>query len=297
MDKRTKAIHLGFENQCLEISLTMLKPTKVISPTIKKSVKYRQILSSVKAIGLVEPIVAIPHPIEQGIFFILDGHLRVEALRDLSIEKTSCLISKDDEGFTYNKSVSRLSAVQEYRMIVHVHEDGVPAGVLAAALGISEQTIRDKFRLLDGICDEAINLLADKPAPRGMFAILKKMTAFRQIDVVQTMINLNNYSTKLALAMFHATPPDELVDDGRAKTPKGNVEVLHRLERELAAVQADTKLIEESYGPANLQLTIIKTHIKGILENARVVRWLLKFHREYLEQLQLIADMKNSSSQ
>ena len=66
------------------------------------------------------------------------------------------------------------------------------------------------------------------------------------------------------------------------------------LEKELALVQADTKLLEESYGPDNLQLTIIKTHIKTILNNARVINWLSKSNREYLEQLQLIAEMKYS---
>ena len=70
------------------------------------------------------------------------------------------------------------------------------------------------------------------------------------------------------------------------------LESLQKLESELALVQADTKLLEESYGPANLQLTIIKTHIISILDNARIVKWLLKSNPEYLKQLQLIAELK-----
>ena len=73
----------------------------------------------------------------------------------------------------------------------------------------------------------------------------------------------------------------------------GASEALRRLERELAAVQADTKLLEESYGPANLRLVIIKTHIKSLLDNTNVVKWLAKFRGEYLQQLQLIADIKH----
>lgn len=70
------------------------------------------------------------------------------------------------------------------------------------------------------------------------------------------------------------------------------------LERELAAVQADTRLLEEGYGPANLQLEIIKTYIgKTLLENAAVVRWLAKTHSEYLQQLQFIAEIKQLPSQ
>ena len=56
-------------------------------------------------------------------------------------------------------------------------------------------------------------------------------------------------------------------------------------------------LLEESYGPANLQLVIIKNYIKSLLETARVVRWLAKFQREYLQQLQLIADVKTLPSE
>jgi hypothetical protein len=66
----------------------------------------------------------------------------------------------------------------------------------------------------------------------------------------------------------------------------------------LAAVQADTRLLEEGYGPANLQLEIIKTYIgKTLLENAAVVRWLAKTHSEYLQQLQFIAEIKQLPSQ
>ncbi|WP_454731964.1 MULTISPECIES: MFS transporter [Cupriavidus] len=59
-----------------------------------------------------------------------------------------------------------------------------------------------------------------------------------------------------------------------------------------------TRLLEEGYGPASLQLEIIKTHIgTSLLENAAVVRWLAKRHPEYLQQLQRIADIKELASQ
>ena len=52
-----------------------------------------------------------------GAFTVLDGRMRLEALRDMRMEKAMCLISTDDEGYTYNKRVNRLSVVQEHRMI------------------------------------------------------------------------------------------------------------------------------------------------------------------------------------
>ena len=97
---------------------------------------------------------------------------------------------------------------------------------------------------------------------------------------------------KLADAMLQTTPPDQLAVDTRARVQRpGATESVQRLQRELAAVQADTKILEESYADSNLQLAIIKAHIKALLENAKVVRWLAKFHHDYLQQLQFVAEI------
>jgi hypothetical protein len=292
MSSQEKATLLSFEKHCINIPVEKLIFSKPLPSAIKESGKYQQIRMSLQVIGLVEPIVVIQHPEEKQNFLVLDGHIRVEAMRDIGIDKTLCLISTDDEAFTYNKNVNRLSAIQEHRMIVKANENGVAAQTLASALGISIDSIHNRFRMLDGICDEVVTLLADKPIPKGVFPILKSMKAFRQIDVANTMISLSNYSLKFAKAMLYATSPDQLIESKRAKPINGSaLENLQRLEKELATVQADTKLLEESYGPDNLQLTIIKTHIKSILNNARILNWLLKTNKEYLEQLQLIAEM------
>ena len=115
----------------------------------------------------------------------------------------------------------------------------------------------------------------------------------------QAMINLGNYSIKLATAMLQMTPADQLTEEATAKAQSsGPTEALQRLERELAATQAYTRLLEEGYGPSSLQLEIIKNHIGTcLLENAAVVRWLAKKHPEYLQQLQRIADIKELAPQ
>lgn len=288
------SIRLGFERDCVEVPLDKIRFTVPLPDGIKESVAYKQILSSVTAIGLVEPVVVALNRDDPCTFIALDGRMRVEALRDLSKERALCLISTDDEGYTYNKRVNRLSVVQAHRMIVRAAERGVSVQQLADALNVSPGAIRERFRLLDGICSEAVALLADKPATYGMFRILKQMKPFRQIDVAQAMVNLGNYSIKLATAMLQNTPADQLTDAAASKTQSNTpTDALRRLERELAAMQADTRLLEEGYGPASLQLEIIKTHIGStLLENAAVVRWLATNQPEYLQQLQRVADIR-----
>lgn len=298
MSKMPASIRLGFERNCIEIPLDVLHVPTPLPAGIKGTVKYLQIQASVRAIGLVEPLVVVAQ--NQGVaatFMVLDGRMRLEALRDIGAEKVFCLISKDDESYTYNKRVNRLSSIQEHRMIVRAAERGVSVKRLSDALDISEEAIQQRFKLLNGICSEVVALLADKPAPLGTFNALRQMKSFRQIDVAQTMINLNNYSLKLAFAMLHSSAPDQVVEDANIKVKRGGVETLQRLERELVAVQSDTRLLEEGYGPANLQLTIIKTYIKSLLDNAAVVRWLAKNRAEYLQQIQLIADIKQLSAE
>ena len=294
MSAPKKLVSLGFEKDCKDIPLELLFSSKTLPSGIEKSVKYQQIRTSVSALGLVEPIVVAPANEDGSRYMVLDGHLRVEALRDLGLIQARCLISKDDESYTYNKRVNRLSVIQEHKMIVKAVDGGTPIEQLVKSLGLSADAIKQRFKLLDGICPEAIALLAEKPATRGMFNVLRQMKPFRQMDVAQAMINLNNYSLKLALAMLNATSSDQLIEKAAVKAQgNGASDTLRRLERELAAVQADTKLLEESYGPANLQLTIIKTHIKNLLDNVNVVKWLAKSNSEYLHQLQIIADIKH----
>ncbi|EJL82446.1 ParB-like nuclease [Polaromonas sp. CF318] len=294
MSKVPKPVRLGFERDCIDIPLDLLHAATPFLPNLKSTTKYLQIRASVHAIGLVEPIVIAQRKEVPGTFLVLDGKMRLEALRDLEVKTVRCLISTDDEGYTYNKRVNRLSTIQEHRMIVKAAERGVSVKRLSDALNISEDAIHLRFRLLDGICSEVIALLADKPAPMGIFSSLRQMKPFRQIDVAQAMINLNNYSLKLTAAMLHGSSSEQLIEDRTTKVGRGGgvSETLQRLERELVAVQADTKLLEEGYGPANLQLVIIKTYIKSLLDNATVVRWLAKRRSEYLQQLQLIADIK-----
>lgn len=46
-----------------------------------------------------------------------------------------------------------------------------------------------------------------------------------------------------------------------------------------------------------LQLAIINAHNKSLLENARVVRCVARFRIDYLQQLQLVAELKRLPSE
>lgn len=289
-------VKLAFECDIVVLRLDQIFPLKTLRPGAKESKKYAQIISSVRAIGLVEAPVVTPDPKRADAYFLLDGLMRIEALRDLRISEVECLVSTDDEAYTYNKRINRLAAIQEHRMIVRAVERGVPADRIAKALGLDVITIHRRFRMLDGICADVAEMLKDAACPLSVFELLRQMAPIRQVEAAELMIGQSNFSTMFAKALLVATPENQLVDL-RKRKPGGPTAVtseqLARMERELASLQSQVKSVEESYGVDNLHLTVAKGYVTKLLANARVVRWLAHSRQEYLSEFQAIAEIES----
>lgn len=282
----------AFLSECVRVRVANILPLKVSRPSVKESHKYQQILASIQDVGLVEPPAVTPVPGRNGYYFLLDGHLRIEALKDLGELEVDCLVATNDDTYSYNKRTNRLSAVQSNKMIVRAMESGVSAERLGKALGLSPQTIKQKFRLLNGVCEEAIALLGDTNCPANVFNLLRQMKPLRQIEAAELMLGNKNFSVMLAKALLAATPSDQLAIQRKIQ-PEQQVspESIARLERELAALQMQIKIVEDDYGPDVLHLTVIKGYLTKLLANAAVVRWLARHQPEYLKEFQSIAEL------
>jgi len=92
---------LGFDLETYQIPLDTLMPSKRIPDGVMSTRKYKQVVSSIHEIGLIEPLSVIQHDPAKPEFILLDGHLRVLALKDLGVHEAPCLIAKDDETYTY----------------------------------------------------------------------------------------------------------------------------------------------------------------------------------------------------
>lgn len=167
-------IKAGFDKATIDLQIDQIVTIKVISPAARKSRKYLQILASIREVGIIESPVVSRDPQTSNKYILLDGHLRVEALKELGETEVSCLVSTDDEAFTYNKHINRLSTVQEHKMILRAIERGVPETKLAAALNIDVRSIVSRRNLLNGVCPEAAELLKDKMVAISMFPIDRK---------------------------------------------------------------------------------------------------------------------------
>ena len=285
---------IGFEEKMISLKLPQIIPVKKLTVGIQYTEKFKQVAASVKEVGIIEPLVVTPMKEDKGRFILLDGHLRLEILKMSGTEETTCLVSKDDECYTYNKHINRLSTIQEHRMILRAIERGVPEKKIAAALNVNIGSIRNKLNLLQGIYSEAADLLKDKHVAMGVFAILRKMKEVRQVEAAVLMEDAGNYTVSYAEALFAATPREHMLDPAKPKKIKGlDSDQMARMETEMASLQREYDLIEEDYGTDVLNLTLAKTYLSTLLANGHVVGYLAKNHAEFLSQFQQITEMKS----
>ncbi|MBC2668472.1 ParB N-terminal domain-containing protein [Novosphingobium piscinae] len=291
-DLTALAVSSGFQREMIEVSLDRIVPLKRLRRDAKLSAKYGQILSSIKCVGLVEPPVVVRDAGHPGQFLLLDGHLRIEALKDLSIGNVECLVAHHDDTYTYNKRVTRLPPVQEHRMIVRAVERGVAASAIAEALGLEVQSVRKRLKLLDGVCVEAAEILRSAPCSMRVFEILRLMLPARQIEAAELMIGQNNFTMMFAKALLAATPPAQLANTRRlARASKNDVsQQLAQMERELAGLQTQVKSVEDSYGSNTLELTIASGYVSRLLANPQVHAWIGANRPEYLIEFQKMSD-------
>jgi ParB-like chromosome segregation protein Spo0J len=290
-------IKRAFEGMRLRIPIAQLQPLKLITPAIKKTPKYLQIATSIREVGIVEPPAVARDRDDPKKFLLLDGHMRVEVLRDLGETAVTCLISTDDEAFTYNKRVNRLAMIQEHRMIVEAVQRGVSEERIARALNVDVQSIVRKRRLLDGICQEAAEILKDKHVAIATFTELRRLVPLRQIEAAELMVAMNKFTTNYAKSLVAATPQDQLVAADKPKQVKGlSEEQITLMERESVSLQREFRIAEKSYGADHLDLVLSNGYVRKLLANARVVRYLAQHHGDILTEFQKLDENETATA-
>jgi len=264
----TGKVRVAFEPESRVIPVSSILPLRRIDVGVRKSVKYRRIAASIDELGIIEPLVVYPQNGSSGVFLLLDGHIRYDVLKERGEDKVLCLISTDDEAFTYNHKVNQVSPIQEHFMILKAIENGVSEDKIAATLNVDIGRIRQKRDLLRGICPEAVELLKERPATPNALREFKKVAPMRQIEMAELMIAANNFTASYAKCLSTATPRDQLAE------PDLTHEDAARIENEMGKLAREFKLIEESYGRNVLTLVVYVAYLKKLLNNASVVRHL-----------------------
>ena len=283
---------IGFELRKIQVPIEHILPVRQIKDPMNSVSRYQAILVSVKEVGLIEPLMVYPQKDAPGKYLLLDGHLRLFALKELGHTLAECIIARDDECFTYNARVSRVTPIQEHRMIVKAVEMGVNPERIAAALNIPVRIVKAFMNLLVGIHAEVADLLKDKNIAPGTLRLLRRVNAVRQVEIAELMVGTNSYSKAYVEALILATPEDQLVHSVKPKKPKGlSAENLAKMEQEMEMLQRDLKATEKSYGQNVLSLTVARSYIRKLLENPEIKQFLNARYADVLHEFAALVEL------
>ncbi|CAM2175194.1 plasmid partitioning protein RepB C-terminal domain-containing protein [Burkholderia orbicola] len=284
-------VALGFIPEPLSIPITSILPSRRTPAGMMISRKFKQIRSSIEEVGLIEPLSVMPVDQASGNHVLLDGHLRLIALQELQFNTVSCLVATDDESYTYNNRVNRLSTIQEHFMIRRAVERGVSPERLAKALSVDVSQIIKRMALLDGICAEATELLKDRQFSPELARALRKMKPTRQVECVELMVAANNLSVSYAEALLVATPASRLIEGKKPKKLAGvSPEQMAKMEREMSNLQGQYKVVEQTYGQDVLNLVLAKGYLARLLENESIRMYLQQNQADLVSELEVIVD-------
>ncbi len=280
--------------QVLRLPLDKILPMRQVTDAQKKINRYDKIISSLKLTGSVEPLVVYPQKGQPGYFMLLNGHMRYCAMRELDMTEAVCLVSTDDEAFTYNSRISRLPVIQEHKMITRAVNSGASLERIAAALNITAKVVHDSLTLLNGLNDEAVDLLKAKPISPQALRLLKKVTGQRQVEIARLMIDANNFHAGYAEGLVLGTSKDQLVTGDLPKKKKGmSAEAIAKMEQEMEALENGMKAISETYRENMFTLQTAQTYIKALLKNVRIARYLKVKHAEIGLEFDTLAAMES----
>ncbi|MEM7516024.1 MAG: plasmid partitioning protein RepB C-terminal domain-containing protein, partial [Planctomycetota bacterium] len=248
-------ITLACEPKIRTLPINKLLPVRKFAQAVRKTTKYKRIACALREVGVIEPLVVFECDDDSGQFLLLDGHIRLDVLKEAGESEVECLVAQDDEGFTYNHKVNRLSAIQEHFMIIKALDNGVSEEDIARTLNVDTHKIRSKRDLLEGVCPEAVKLLRDRKATSEALGQIRKAKPMRQIEMAELMCASHNFSGAYAKCLLAATPADQLVaPDGGKKVDELTPEEMARMEREMKSLSKDFRDIEETHGKNVLNL-------------------------------------------
>ena len=282
----------GFDLETHQVAFDDLMPCKKVPEGVMSTRKYRQIVSSIREIGLIEPPSVLQPDPDKSEYTLLDGHLRVLAFRELGRDTIACLIAKDDETYTYNHGINRLSTIQEHHMIRRAIDRGVSKERLARAFNLNLSAINRRINLLEGICPDAIRLLQDHQFTPDVTRVLRNMKAARQVEALELMIASSTITVAHAEALLKASPPEQRTDMKPATMEKRGapIDQIIKLEKEMSQVKASYKDAEENYGSELLNLVVAKGYATKLLANPAVKSYIGRHEPEILSHLELVVN-------
>jgi ParB family transcriptional regulator, chromosome partitioning protein len=266
-----------------DISVGLLKPLNERTIKLKTNAGFRKIVSSIKAIGLVEPLCVYQ---EGDHYVILDGFLRYKACEELEIDTIPCILYEDKQAYSYNKNVNRLSAFQEMRMLRKAVAS-IPEPEVASTFGMKSINYRLSPNLIKELHPAVVKAFKKDLLTRSTARELIYVKRERQAEIVGEMAAMSDYSMAFCRSLVIRTPVDQMnprnkrerkawADDGKRKK-----DIVANLEK--AEKQYDFyRTLYRQYSTDLLKMTV---YVRGVIMNPAAGDYLAEKHPQVLKQL------------
>jgi ParB-like chromosome segregation protein Spo0J len=275
------------ESAAIDVPVIQLRPLR--DRKVAKR-EYDRIVASIKAVGLVEPLVVFP---ENGDYVILDGVQRYRALVELGVEVAPCIMGKQREAFTGNRMVNRVSPVQEHRMIEKALDE-VDESVIAAALGVATLDHRLKKSLLKQLHAEVASAYDAGKITRACAREFTHVKPQRQKEILRTMETYKDFSTTFARTLVVKTPAAQRDNRGRKHNPwDRKTQRKNDLLKKLAEAEQKHDFYSQLYKQYTADLLRLAIYARSLVTNTRLREYLNQNHPAIVSRFEtIIADAR-----
>lgn len=275
------------ESTAIDVPVIQLRPLRERKVTKRE---YDRIVASIKAVGLIEPLVVFP---ENGDYVILDGVQRYRALVELGVAIAPCIMGKEREAFTGNRMVNRVSPVQEHRMIEKAMDE-VDEGVIAAALGIATLNHRLKKSLLKQLHSDVATAYDAGKITRACAREFTHVKPHRQKEILRAMEGYKDFSTAFARSLVVKTATNQRENRGRKHNPwNKTAQRKNDLLKKLSDAEQKHDFYSQLYKQYTVDLLRLAIFARSLLTNARLREYLNKHHSDIVSRFEtIIADAR-----
>ena len=263
-----------------DIDISKLVPLNTREINFKKNRGYQKILSTIKMIGLIEPLDVYK---EKNQYIILNGFLRFKVLQELNINPVPCLIHPDKEAYTYNKMINNLSPVQESRMLRQALKT-LDHTTMAQVFGVKSLQYRLGTGLLNHLHPKVINAIDKALITRGCAKELTYVTKKRQEEIIQEMSKSEDYSIAFARALVIKTPSNMRNQEKKKKPWAEDSEKKQELVNKLEFITKRYDFYSNLYRQYSADLLKLYVYTRKLITNEKIRLYLeINFSEIYMQ--------------
>jgi ParB-like chromosome segregation protein Spo0J len=268
-----------------DIDIEKLVPLTERNINLKRNRGYRKILSTIKMIGLIEPLDVYK---ENGHYVILNGFLRYKAFQELEINTVPCLIHPRKEGYTYNKMVNRLSPIQQSRMLQEALKT-LDQPTVAQVFGVKSLQYRLGKGLLKQLNSKVINAIDKGSISRRCANELTYVNKQRQSQILKEMEKSEDFSIAFARALVIKTPSDMRNHSKKKKKPWAeDSEKKQELVAKLETISKRYDFYSNLYRQYSADLLKLYIYVRKLITNEKTRLYLEINFPEIFEQFENI---------